>query len=154
MRLSGHAAQPEPKMQSSSVRPHAVATYLGGGDLLSNLHDRETRDRLARGVADLLDLPFIGAAAPSHTDPLFLVPADTLSAEDASALGIHGEDDFWGGAAPLPHVATKAISHGLVVDDAIAPDGWNRRLARTLGDAVLGGFSAFSASDAREAGSS
>jgi Protein of unknown function (DUF3182) len=54
----------------------------------------------------------------------------------------------------VPHafVATKAITHPLVAPDARAPAGWSADLSRRLGDAVLRGFSAFAADDARRAG--
>jgi hypothetical protein len=50
----------------------------------------------------------------------------------------------------VPHafVATKAITHGLVRDDAVAPEGWSRDMAAHVDGAVLRGYTAFTRDDA------
>lgn len=130
----------------------AVATFTRPDDLLANAHDRATRDRLARSVADLLGLTFAGEDRRAQGPVRLLIPADTLVSTEAEALGVRGAEDLWGGAAPFAHVATKAISHGLIRPDAAAPTGWNPDLAEALGDAVLTGTTAFSHDDAIAAG--
>lgn len=129
-----------------------VATFTRSDDLLSNAHDRATRNRLAQGVGELLGLSFSGELRPGDGPAKLLIPADTLLGADAAALGVHHDRDLWGGVAPFAHVATKAVSHGLVRPGAAAPHGWNPALGDALGDAVLTGFSAFSRDDALEAG--
>src|SRR3546814_9494081 len=79
----------------------------------------------------------------------YFVPGATLSADQARALGIRGEDDLLGGVVPRSFLATKTISHPAIGPDAMVPEGWSHELARALGDAVLPGYSTFSIADAR-----
>lgn len=82
----------------------------------------------------------------------YFVPRDTLLVEEAHALGITCDRQFFGGAVPHRYVASKAISHGLISADAKAPDGWQAGLAEQLQNAVLRGYTAFAVEDARIAG--
>lgn len=90
--------------------------------------------------------------AMQYSGHLYFVPSNTLSAEEAAALGIHGIDDLFGGVVPHPFVATKAISHPLVEPDAQCVPGWSADFAARLGDAVLPGYSVFRHGDALTAG--
>lgn len=139
-------------MRDPNFVPVAVVALSRSDDLLSNAHDRATHDRLARGAAELLDLPYRGEYRSTLSEPVLLVPADTLLATEAKALGLRGAAGLWGGVVPYPHVATKAITHGLIAPDAKAPPGWNPALAEALSGAVLSGATTFDAGDALEAG--
>jgi hypothetical protein len=84
---------------------------------------------------------------------LYFVPNDTLVTTGvAQELGISSEQDLFGGVVPYPFVATKTITHALSAADSIAPAGWSERFAGRVRDVVLPGFSAFSLTDARDAG--
>src|SRR5690606_19509079 len=83
---------------------------------------------------------------------VFVVPSDTLSEGDARMLGIGDEADFYGGIAPQPFMASKAITHGLLFPGAAAPEGWNTELGDVLKPFVLPGFTAFRKSEAFDAG--
>ena len=136
-------------------RSHSRVTFLacraGARD-----HEIASQRHVAERLAALLGCAF--AEAPDETGSLrgpigYAVPNDTLdSIERAHALGIHGEDDLYGGVVPHPFVATKAITHPLVGSDAVGPAGWQPRFAEHVRDVVLPGFSAFSIDDARSAG--
>jgi hypothetical protein len=67
-------------------------------------------------------------------------------------LGIHGEEDLFGGVVPASFVATKAITHSLINANAAAPLGWSHLLGSSLSHATLMGFSVYSREDARRAG--
>jgi len=119
-------------------------------------HEIASQRRVAERLAALLGRAF--EEARDETDSLcgplgYAVPNDTLnSIERAHALGIHSEDDLYGGVVPHPFVATKAITHPLIASDAAAPAGWQPSFAERVRDVVLPGFSAFSINDARSAG--
>lgn len=134
-------------------QPRALVTYSSGGDALANEHDRVTRSRLAQRIADLLGIPYEGAYdGSSRSGPFFFVPGDTLTTSEAAGLGIVHERQFYGGAVPFPHVATKTISHGLLTTDSSSPAGWQPDLGAMLEDCVLRGYSVFSSEDALKAG--
>jgi len=119
-------------------------------------HEIASQRHVAERLAALLGCAFAEAHDETGTlrGPLgYVVPNDTLdSIERAHALGVHGEDDLYGGVVPFPFVATKAITHPLVAPDAAAPTGWQPSFAERVRDVVLPGFSAFSIDDARSAG--
>ncbi len=73
----------------------------------------------------------------------YFVPDETLAAGEAARLGIHDEDDLFGGVVPEAFVASKVITHPLPARDSAAPRGWNHDLAADLATAVLPGFSVF-----------
>ena len=132
-----------------------VVVHSLGGHGFAHRHERETRTGLAERLAALKGFAFAGDHDPSaaHPGPVYFVPSDTLvGIEAARALGIHGEDDLFGGVVPHAFVATKAITHPLVAPDARAPAGWCGDLGSRLGDAVLLGSSVFAPEDARRAG--
>lgn len=118
-------------------------------------HDHATCAALARAIAPIKGFAFAGEydSGARYAQPLYFVPTDTLiGVELARAIGIGGERDLFGGVAPHPFVATKSISHPLVGDDAVAPDGWSEAFGRRVRKAVLEGYSAFSLDDAMRAG--
>ena len=119
-------------------------------------HEHATRANYGRRLAVLIGCAFEGeyvSPAPSGSRHYF-VPSDTLSdPARAHAMGIAGVDDLFGGVVPHAFVATKVISHPLIDENSAArPDGWSTRFAREVGDAVLPGFSCFSAGEALRAG--
>jgi hypothetical protein len=82
---------------------------------------------------------------------LYFVPDDTLLDADAARLGIRTEESLFGGVVPYPFVATKSVSHPALEATSAVPEGWSHALAAGFGDAVLPGFSVFTADDARRA---
>jgi len=120
-----------------------------------DLHEHVSRNETARKLAALKGFEFAGDYDPAkrYTGQLYFVPDDTLiGVAAARRLGIHDEQDLFGGIVPYPFVATKTITHPLVDGAAQAPAGWRHDLADRLRDAVLFGFTAFSPPDARKAG--
>lgn len=117
-------------------------------------HERATLLGFAHRLAALLGAPCDGFFDPAKhvVGHLYFVPSSTLTAVEAARLGIHGSDDLFGGVVPHAFVATKAISHPLVEAGAAAVEGWNPQFVQEVGDAVLAGFVAFDADDARRAG--
>ncbi|WP_280156057.1 DUF3182 family protein [Piscinibacter sp. XHJ-5] len=117
-------------------------------------HELATQRGVAERLATLLGCRYAGDADPAATGPIgYAVPNDTLvSLEQAQRLGIRGRLDLFGGVVPLPFIATKVITHGLLHPDAPAPAGWRREFAERVANAVLPGYSAFSLDDAQAAG--
>ncbi|MGF7148904.1 hypothetical protein FHS96_002532 [Sphingomonas zeicaulis] len=130
--------------------PDTVLTWRGSATH-ANAHDRVSRRVVARHVAALLDLPYGGEAAADGANA-YLVPLDTLTAEEAATLGVDGEDRLLGGVVPHRFIATKAITHPLIAPDAAAPEAWAHDLGDVLAPVVPIGFTAFSAADALRAG--
>src|SRR5690606_24670328 len=58
----------------------------------------------------------------------------------------------YGGVVSEAFVASKAISHPLVGEQAAAPAGWNQNFMQLASGAVLPGYSAFARADALRAG--
>lgn len=116
-------------------------------------HAAISLDTMARRIAALMGYVYAGKYAPStHYDgPLYFVPDDTLLDTDAARLGIRTQDDLFGGVVPYPFVATKSVSHAALERTSRVPEGWAHDLAERLADAVLPGFSVFTAADARHA---
>jgi hypothetical protein len=86
-----------------------------------------------------------------YSEPLFFVPSDTLLLDEALRLGIRSPNDFYGGIVPYLFAKTKAITHGLVDDDAERPQGWSTAFAERVRGVVLSGYTVFSTRDARVA---
>lgn len=137
----------------SSTRP-TVVFHRCDPNARPDSHDLLTKASVARSLADLLGLEFAGVYDPAHRPPgpLYFVPSDTLSLEQAWALGIDSADDLFGGVVPHPFVATKLVTHPLVHASAQAPEGWSTAYGDAVRDVVLPGYSVFSADDARAAG--
>jgi hypothetical protein len=119
-------------------------------------HETTTRATIARKLAALKQYDFVEHYEPgSHAGKhVYFVPDDTLEEAHAHKLGIHSEDDLFGGVVRYPFVATKTITHPVYDDRAIAPAGWSHDFTRRAHDVVLEGYSAFSVEDARRAGTS
>jgi len=118
-------------------------------------HEKAVHEELARRLAALQGLAFLGEYDPAarYSQPLYFVPSGTLvGVEAARELGIEDELDLFGGVVPHAFVETKAISHPLLRPNADSPLGWSRGFASRVKGSVLGGYSAFSLADAREAG--
>ena len=137
----------DPRPAASSV---AVIVLDNVGGMHTADHDRITRRMQAARIATLLALPF-NPARPA-AGPVYVITADTLDPDTAARLGVHDESRIYGGVAPWPFVATKAVTHGLRSSNAVAPQGWNPRLVAALADCVLLGWTTFSLDDARRAG--
>lgn len=117
-------------------------------------HECTTYAALARRLAAIKDYEFGGDFDIScrYDRSLYFVPTDTLATLDsARELGIHGEQDLFGGVVPYPFIATKTITHPLPDATAYAPKGWSAGFARRVRDVVLPGWSAFTLDDARAA---
>ncbi|MGX9569536.1 DUF3182 family protein [Pseudomonas sp. CFBP 5748] len=125
-----------------SVNPHAP------------LHEVETNRALARWLAQILGLAYGGSYdEQQHAGlDLYWVPTQTLiGAEAALRLGVKGPEDLWGGYVEHDFICTKAIAHGLLNKDAVAPEGWSPLFAKLTRGAVLDGVSVFALKDARPA---
>ncbi len=118
-------------------------------------HELVSQRHVAQRLAGLLDADYLGDLFDGDTRPhdAYVVPNDTIPTLDAARrIGVHGEDDLFGGVVPHPFVATKVISHGRVAPGARVPDGWVDAFPARVLDAVLPGYSAFTPEDARLAG--
>ncbi|MBV7486108.1 DUF3182 family protein [Bordetella sp. BOR01] len=137
-------------------RPDLVVAYprrLG-----ACAHDTASHRALAARLASLLGCPcdpdYDPAPRPGgRRGKIYYVPAMTLGSPAAARLDIRTEADLFGGVVPYDFVASKAITHP-VPDAALAPPpaGWSARLGLRLQDAVLAGYTVFSAEDALHAG--
>jgi hypothetical protein len=133
--------------------PRIVFTRCADGQPRS-AHERASQAWVAQRLAGLLGWEFGGEYDPRHrpaTTPYF-VPDETLSIGQATRLGIHGEDDLFGGVVPHAFVASKVITHPLPAADSAAPHGWQHGLAPDLAAAVLAGFSVFDPDEIETAG--
>lgn len=132
--------------------PAIVVVYLNQSAAASRGHENATRHELGRRLAAIKKLEFGGEFDHDkrYDTPLYYVPAETLCRSDLrDDLAIRNEHDLFGGVVPFPFVGSKVITHSLVEPDAAAPEGWNAGLGASMGDAVLPGYSIFSAGDAR-----
>ena len=87
-------------------------------------HEVAARVAVARSLAALKGFEFGGgydsSLQRSERPPLYFVPSETLSGEEAARLGIRGADDLFGGVVPYPFVGTKTIVHPLASRDGAA----------------------------------
>ncbi len=115
-------------------------------------HEKITLSAVAKAIARINDDEFAGcydkARHHDHND-IFFVPSDALILNEASELGIHSPAGLFGAIVPYPFVKTKAITHRLVNGRADRPEGWSSGFVQRVRRAVLPGFTAFSAHDAR-----
>ena len=154
---------PGPFITPDNGSPHVAVAH--GSDTLLVMcglhagapmgHDRQSRMNVARRLAEVMGWTFGGNydGQAEHRRPLYFVPHDALLLADAQRLGIRGAHQLFGGVVPHAFVATKAISHPLVAEDATAPDGWSDAFARYASDTVLRGYTTFAMDDARRAAS-
>jgi len=117
-------------------------------------HDVALLYSVAERLAELLHGSFAGAhdISAQYIAPLYFVPAETLMENEAQRCGIVSERQLFGGVAPYPFVATKAISHAVISRSAAASPGWSFGLGEALTGHVLPGYTAFSREDALLAG--
>ncbi|MDO7898822.1 DUF3182 family protein [Pseudomonas citrulli] len=117
-------------------------------------HEVETNRALAKWLAQILGVEYGGdhdAQQPGGQD-LYLLPTQTLIGSDAAQrLGVKGPDDLWGGFVEHDFICTKAIAHGLLNKEAVAPQGWSPLFSKLTRGVVLDGVTVFSLRDARPA---
>lgn len=136
-------------MDRCPALPRTAVALLQTGQSSSE-HEHQVHQHLAGCIGALLDLPFVGVRHDSIAEPqLYLIPDATLIGPQRH---IRSEADLYGGVVSHPFMATKAISHPLIDNHAVAPAGWTDEFMRLAGDAVLPGYSAFDAGDALRAG--
>jgi hypothetical protein len=130
-----------------------VVVYFSQFDARLYAHEKATLFDVAAMIARLKGCEIAGSydAAYKYAGKIFFVPDDTLAADEASSLDIRSANDLFGGVVPYPVVKTKAITHGLVSSNAYRPEGWSAAFARRVQDAVLRGYTAFTARDAQVA---
>ncbi len=122
-------------------------------------HEQASHQAVAQGLATLLAAPVADPLTLRASLPdahgggrVYLVPTDTLVAGGGvNDLDVTHEKHLFGGLAPFPFVATKAITHPLIGPHAVAPLGWSEAFAQQVEHAVLPGWSVFSEADARQA---
>jgi hypothetical protein len=129
-----------------------VVTYAANEGL--NEHEIAARVAVARRLAALKGFEFGGGYQPSlqRNKPLYFVPSETLSGNEAARLGIRGANDLFGGVVPHPFVASKTIAHPLTGRDAQRPQGWSEAFPQRVHAVVLPGFTAFARADALKGG--
>lgn len=135
----------------AAVGPQAVAFLRWGAGRAREGHDAHTKRSVARSLAELLDVSFVGDVDPAGppASSTLLVPSDTIeSLAEARRLGIERAEDVFGGVVPHPFVASKVITHPLVRASAFAPAGWSRGFGAAVRQVVLPGYSVFSPGDA------
>ena len=141
---------------NKAPRRGIVARYTDAAECEPpDLHEVVSRTHIAKKLAALKGYEFADTyeSVQGESSHIYLVPDHTLvGIEAARRLGVHGEHDLFGGVVPYPFAATKTITHSLVGNGAIAPEGWRADLGEHVHEAVLFGFSAFSRKDARRAG--
>ncbi len=135
-------------------RTDGVAALVDHDRPAGNVHDRASRATLLARIAALLDQPLLDPVDAEQASAMtaLLVPGDALEADDASAAGIFDRSDILGGVVPAMFIGTKAITHGLVDDDAARPAEWSVKMAKLMSDAALPGYTAFTHVDAARAG--
>ena len=142
-------SHPQPDAARGSV-------VLGvGSDAAHSAHEAAAHAAIAQQLADLLGYDFAGAYVPGrrYPGPVYFVPGDVLvGLEAATACGIGGAQDLFGGVVPARVLASKAITHPLVEAPTRIPDGWSSTFPERVRHVVLPGFSAFASADARRAG--
>jgi hypothetical protein len=146
----GDAQQPQRPAKAHG----GVVTYSVGAAGRPDGHEASTRKEIARRLAMFMGCAYEGEYDSLRRDgtPLYFVPADTLTRETASRLGIRGERDLYGGVVRHPFEATKAITHPLLDVASNAPAGWCAEFPRRVAGVVLDGVSVFAKGDALLAG--
>jgi len=132
-----------------------VVLYHNRGREVPSRHEAATLRHIANKLARITGYTCAGNHDSNldYSGRLYFVPTATVTdCETARRIGIHGEDDLFGGVVPRPFMATKAITHPLVDGRAVAPQGWSHTFAQSVKPVTLFGFSAFTLSDAVRAG--
>lgn len=149
-------SEPAPSRSATPAAPRrgAVVTYVGDTERRPDEHERVTLEHLGRRVAALLAYDYLGpyAAASPRDRPLFFVPRDTLTSDEARALGVRGREDLLGGIVPHRVAASKLVMRPLVAEDARTPPGWRHVFTPRMARVALPGHSTFCHDDAWRAG--
>jgi hypothetical protein len=116
-------------------------------------HQRRMLAADAEAIAELKRYDFGGDfdRAKQYKGHIYFVPDDTLLLDEAQSLEIRAPTDLYGGVVSHPFEKTKAIAHPLVDRNARRPHGWRCGFGERIRDAVLPGYTAFCAHDARVA---
>ena len=115
-------------------------------------HEVETNRALAQWLAQILGWEYGDSHDPDGGHDPYLLPTQTLIGPEAlMRLAVKGPEDVWGGYVEHDFICTKAITHGLLNKDAVAPKGWSPLFAKLTRGAVLDGVTVFSLKDARPA---
>lgn len=132
---------------------HTVVIYFSRLGAPMYTHEKATLSIVAESIARVNGWRYAGVYDPAERSAggLFFVPDDTLMLNEAQDLGIHCPRQLYGAVAPYLFVKTKAVTHGLVSAHAARPHGWSSAFADSMQNAVLPGYTAFSADDARTA---
>ena len=128
-------SQPRPRARSAVP---TVVFFRSDGQTGPLDHDASSKCKVAESLSRLLGHDFVDGLDLEHppTGQLYLVPTDTLpTLAEAQRLGLSRTDQLFGGVVPDPF--------------AVAPPGWSAAYGLKVRDAVLPGFSVFSADDAR-----
>ncbi|MBX9823878.1 MAG: DUF3182 family protein [Xanthobacteraceae bacterium] len=113
-------------------------------------HEKAALVHVASAIARLkqYDLAYSYSDALRQSGKVFFVPDDSLTSDEASGLGASCVNEIFGAIVPYPFVKTKAITHQLVHRNAERPEGWSSVFSDRVREAVLPGYTAFSARDA------
>ncbi len=139
-----------PPLPAPTIRQ--VVELVGPEGSSGNLHDRASRATLLGRIARLLDAVRVEDKDALGDRSTLFVPADAIERSVAELAGIGSADELLGGIVPAAFIATKAITHGLLHDDAVRPPLWSSVMADAMGDAALNGYTAFGRDDAFAAG--
>src|SRR5262245_53473675 len=134
-----------------TVANGGVVVYLPRFGKPMQWHHKVVLDACAKAIAKIKACAFAGhyELGSDYSDPLFVVPSDTLLVDEASRLGIGSSNDLYGGVVPHLFLKTKAITHGLIDRHAECPLGWSTAFAERVREIVLPGYTIFSNRDAR-----
>ncbi|WP_119155255.1 DUF3182 family protein [Caldimonas tepidiphila] len=148
-------AGPRSDPQRAGAAAHGVLVYHAcRASRCPRSHEGVTQRKLAQALAGIAGLDWGGDFDPDtrYPGPVYFVLSDTLcSLDEARRLGIHGEQDLFGGVVPHAFVATKVITHPLLDAASAAPEGWSPGFAERVRDVVLPGCSVFALRDAEAA---
>ena len=136
-------------MTTASER-RVVVTYSSDLATGPDGHEASTREEIGRRLAALTGFAYAGEYDPHrrYAVPPYFVPANTLTTEIASRLGIRSEHDLFGAVVPCAFMATKTITHPLLDAASCAPAGWYPEFPRRVAEVVLDGISVFARQDA------
>ncbi|MFA7668441.1 MAG: DUF3182 family protein [Burkholderiaceae bacterium] len=132
-----------------STPKHDAVVLYSPGKVVPD-HEAVVHRDIAMRIADLMDVPYDGYydEARHAGKHCYFIPSDTiLTPAQRDRLGIRGEQDIFGGYANHAFMPTKAISHGLVRENAGHPQGWSAEFSKQVADATLHGYTAFSFDD-------
>src|SRR3954449_1651243 len=139
---------------ATATERRVVVTYSSDAATAPGGHEASTLKEIARRLAALTGFVYAGEYNPhgSYSVLPYFVPANTLTSEMASRLGIRGEHDLFGAVVPCAFTATKTITHPLLDAVSCAPEGWCPAFPSRVAGVVLNGISVFARQDALIAG--